>query len=224
MTGGTSRGAGWGPTVPTRLAWVLMELPAVLTIAFFILTGPNRAAPVTLIFLGVWQAHYLHRTFIFPLRMRETGKRTPVLIVVLGIAFNVFNGYLNGRYLGVFADAPEMSWLADPRFVVGLFLFVAGMAINLHADEVLFRLRKPGETGYRIPQGGLYRYVSCPNYFGECIEWIGWAVLTWSLPGLCFATWTAANLLPRALTNHQWYHDRFPEYPPERKAVIPFLF
>ncbi len=51
-----------------------------------------------------------------------------------------------------------------------------GYAINHHADSVLLSLRKPGETGYKIPYGGLYKYISCPNYFGEMVEWFGFAL------------------------------------------------
>jgi steroid 5-alpha-reductase/3-oxo-5-alpha-steroid 4-dehydrogenase 1 len=102
-------------------------------------------------------------------------------------------------------------------------LFVLGFSINLQADTILINLRQPGETGYKIPRGGLFRLVSCPNYLGELIEWTGWAIATWSLPGLAFAVWTAANLVPRALSHHRWYRDRFPDYPAERRAVIPLL-
>ena len=69
----------------------------------------------------------------------------------------------------------------------------------------------------------MYRHVSCPNYLGEMLEWTGWAVLTWSLAGTAFAVFTAANLVPRAMAIHRWYRDKFPDYPVERKAVIPFL-
>ena len=85
-------------------------------------------------------------------------------------------------------------------------------------------LRGPGEMGYKIPRGGLYRWISCPNYFGETIEWIGWAIATWSLPGLTFAVWTFANLAPRAHAHHKWYHKNFKDYPIRRKAFIPWVW
>ena len=115
------------------------------------------------------------------------------------------------------------SWLADPRFLAGVALFLAGYALNLSADRTLRGLRAPGETGYKIPQGGAYRWVSCPNYLGEILEWLGWALATWSLAGLAFAVYTIANLAPRAMANHRWYRDRFPDYPPQRRALIPFV-
>ena len=152
----------------------------------------------------------------------------PLVVAALAFVFNVINGYLNGRWLftpGLF-DPPHLAsggWLADPRFWIGALLFVTGYAINQHSDQVLFSLRRPGETGYEIPRGGLYRFVSCPSYTGEMIEWLGWAILAWSPAGLAFFVWTTANLLPRAITHHRWYQEKFPDYPRERKAIIPFV-
>ena len=64
---------------------------------------------------------------------------------------------------------------------------------------------------------------SCPNHFSEIIEWSGFALMTWSLPGLAFAIWTLVNLLPRALHHHKWYQATFPDYPANRKALIPYI-
>ena len=214
--------AGWGPSIPARRAWVLFESPAVFVFVAVYLAGQNAWQTVPLVLLVVWQFHYVVRTFLFPLRMRESGKRIPVVIVLMAIVFNTLNAYINARWishLGSYAD----EWLLSTPFLVGLAMFAAGWMINQHADRVLLQLRKPGETHYSIPQGGLYRFVSCPNYFGEILEWAGWAVMTWSLAGLAFAVFTVANLLPRAVATHRWYRERFPDYPPTRRAVIPFL-
>ncbi|MXZ72004.1 MAG: hypothetical protein F4Z04_10970 [Acidobacteria bacterium] len=80
---------------------------------------------------------------------------------------------------------------------------------------------EPGRVGGDGASGGAFRYVSCPNYLGELLEWFGWALATWSLGGLAFFTYTAANLVPRALSHHRWYRERFADYPAGRKAVIP---
>ena len=87
----------------------------------------------------------------------------------------------------------------------------------------LIRMRRGDPTTYRIPYGGGFRWVTCPNYLGEIIEWSGWALASRSPAGLAFAVFTFANLAPRALAHHRWYHDRFPAYPSDRKALIPFL-
>lgn len=214
--------AGWGPTVPAVLSWILMELPAVGLFAVFFFAGDHHFEAVPLVLLGLWQLHYLNRTFVFPARMREPGRRMPVLIAFLALLFNTLNAYINARWIGHLGSY-GIAWLTDPRFLLGATLFLAGWMGNLHSDAILRNLRKPGETGYKIPRGGIYRWVSTPNYLCEIVEWIGWAIATWSTAGLAFAVYTAANLVPRALTHHAWYREHFADYPPERKALVPRL-
>ena len=74
-----------------------------------------------------------------------------------------------------------------------------------------------------VPQKGLFKYISCPNFFGEIVEWLGFAIMTWSPAGLAFFLWTFFNLVPRALSHHKWYKRTFKDYPSERKAVFPFI-
>jgi protein-S-isoprenylcysteine O-methyltransferase Ste14 len=220
--------AGWGPQIPNALGWVIMEAPAVVLFGWIYARGQFRADTAPLVLLGLWQLHYVHRTVIYPLRLRarSRGKSMPLMIAALAVVFNSLNAYINARWIshfGAYAD----SWLSDPRFIGGVLLFGAGALINLSSDEILFRLRKPGDTagtpGYAIPRGGLYRWVSCPNYLGEILEWSGWALATWSVPGMAFALYTAANVGPRALAHHRWYRERFPDYPSQRRALIPYL-
>ena len=145
-----------------------------------------------------------------------------VSVAAMAVLFNVLNGYVNGAWVSG-GGAHPASWLADPRFVAGAALFAGGLALNVLSDRALRRLRRPGEAGYRIPRGGAFEWVSCPNYLGEVVEWTGWAIATWSLPGLAFAVYTAANLVPRALSHHAWYRREFPDYPRGRRAVLPYL-
>ena len=213
----------WGPTVNNKLGWMIYELPSLLLISYFIFTGPNFTSRIILAFGIVWFIHYFYRSIVFPLRLRTKGKRVPLLIVVSAIFFNLVNASLNGYYLGYLSDPYPPDWLTDPRFIIGIILFIAGFIINQVSDQILLNLRKGGKTGYYIPRGWLYRYVSCPNFFGEIVEWTGFAIMVWNLPAFSFALWTAVNLIPRALDHHRWYRETFPEYPKERKAVIPFL-
>jgi protein-S-isoprenylcysteine O-methyltransferase Ste14 len=213
---------GFGLTVPARLGWVLMESPAPLFFAAVYLAGAHAASLVPLVLLALWELHYLHRTFLYPLQLREGARGMPVLVMLLAVAFNLLNGWINARWVSELGDYPA-GWLLDPRFIVGAALFLGGFALNVASDRALRRLRRPGETGYRIPVGGAFKWVSCPNYLGEILEWTGWAVATWSLAGAAFALYTAANLAPRAFAHHAWYRRQFPGYPPRRRALIPFV-
>jgi len=214
--------SGWGPKIPSRVAWIVMESPAVLFFFAIYMLGQHRAALVPGVLLGMWMLHYVQRTFIFPFRIRSKGKEMALSIALMAFVFNLLNAYLNARWLSHFGEY-DSNWLSDPRFLCGAALLLVGWLINIHSDTILVRLRAPGETGYKVPHGGLYRWISCPNYFGEMLEWIGWALATWSTAGLAFALYTAANLVPRAVAHHRWYHDRFDTYPEDRRAVIPYL-
>lgn len=212
---------GWGKSVPSTVAWVLMECPAVLVYCGVFMLGEHRLELAPLVLLGLWQVHYVHRTFIFPFLLRSK-KAMPLAVVGSGFAFNSLNAYINARWISHFGHY-TVEWLTDPRFIAGVGVFVAGYVINKKADRILLNLRKPGDSGYKIPRGWLYEYISCPNYLGEILEWTGWAIATWSLPGLAFALYTAANVGPRAMSNHRWYQEKFSDYPRQRKAIIPFV-
>lgn len=212
----------WGPLIDNRLGWIIMEIFVVAVFFFFVFTGENKQSIANYIIFSFFTFHYLNRSLIFPFRLRTSGKKMPVLIMLMGMTFNLVNGFLIGYYLGNFR-VYELSWLTSTPFIIGTLIFITGIVINWQSDTILINLRKPGETGYKIPQGGMFRYVSSPNLLGESIEWCGFAILTWSLPGLAFFVWTMANLIPRALSHHKWYRQHFADYPAERKAVIPFL-
>ncbi|HUH98372.1 MAG TPA: DUF1295 domain-containing protein [Anaerolineales bacterium] len=216
---------GWGPSLPGWLGWLVMESVSAVGMLIMFLIGDAPRTAATVAFLLLWEAHYIHRAFIYPFLLRDGRKQMPILVTVLAVIFNAGNAYANGRYLFHFEYLRySTNWLLDPRFIAGAVLFVVGFGLNRWADNTLRKLRRPGETGYRIPHGGLYRYLSCPNYLGEIVEWCGWALATWSVPGLAFAVWTFANLAPRAWSHHRWYFEQFRDYPAERKALIPGIW
>ena len=211
---------GWGPCLSSRLSWLVMESPAVIVVTWLFITGWNGTA-TALVFFLLWSGHYVYRSVIYPWQLRSSH-RVPVTVTAFGWCFNVVNAYLQAAYLFHLRTYPA-SWLWQPRFTLGLTLFVLGFAAHVHSDTILRSIRQNAGTGYSVPRGGLFRWLSCPNYFGELVEWVGWAMLTWSWPGLVFAAWTAANLIPRAVASHRWYRTTFAEYPHERRAVIPWV-
>ena len=215
---------GFGPMIPNQIGWLIMETPSVILFGgSFVLGTAPKNLPVLIFFL-LWEMHYIHRAFIYPWTIRDGHKKMPSVVMLLGFGFNIGNSYANGHYLFTHSGGYPLSWVLDYRFLTGVILFLSGFVINRWADLKLRGLRKPGETIYRIPNGGLFKWISCPNYFGEIIEWAGWALATWCLPGLAFAIWTFANLAPRARSHHTWYHANFRDYPADRKALIPWVW
>ena len=177
----------WGPMVNNRMGWIFMELPSLLLFMILFFTGlvPKQAAGW--IFFSVWVMHYTNRIFIYPMRIRTRGKQMPLLIMILAIFFNFMNAFLNGYWLGYLSKTYTNSWLTDQRLIAGLFIFIAGFVLNQWSDTILISLRKGGKTGYFLPEKGMFQLISCPNFLGEIMEWIGFAIMTWSLPGMSFA-------------------------------------
>jgi protein-S-isoprenylcysteine O-methyltransferase Ste14 len=215
---------GWGISIDSRTAWLISELPAVFIIAILFLANYTNVGLVNILFLLFWEIHYIYRTFVFSLRLRGSKKSFPVLLVALAFLFNCINGFINGYYLFVVRPTYNLAWLLSAPFVIGTILYVFGLTLHIRADATLRSLRKPGETEYKTPTSGIFKYITNPNYLGETVQWFGWALMTFSLPGLAFAVFTAANLLPRAISNHKWYQTHFPEYTISRRALIPFVF
>jgi len=103
-------------------------------------------------------------------------------------------------------------------------VYLGGFVLLVSSESIVRNLRdkkNPGAAEYTIPYGGGFRFVTSPAYLGELIAWAGFALLTWSLAGVVIVLITAGNLIPRAFATHKWYHEKFPEYPAERKALIP---
>lgn len=226
---GKHRHSGRGPTISPSLAWFLMESPTVFLSLLIYSFGQHSSSLRSLSLLSVFLLHYMHRTCIYPLRLRKASASNtktacdfPVFIALLAFAFNLLNSYLQARWISHYGNYERDQWFWW-RFAGGFAVFVLGMTMNARADMVLLGLKTQG-GGYKIPRGGWFEVLSCPNYFWELVEWLSWAVMTWSWAGLGFFLYTCANLVPRARANHRWYLQKFGEdYPKGRKAVIPFL-
>lgn len=215
---------GWGWLMEVRDGWRVMESPALWAMLIVYTLGNHDHDPVPVFLLRLWQVHYTNRVIIYPWRMQVVGKGMPMIVVAAAFAFNIFNGYIQARQISHYGHYPS-SRLRDPAFLLGLLLFLAGLAANFWADTVLLNLRSgPEERAYRIPTGFLFDHVSSPNYLCEMVEWLGWAVMTRSWAGLAFFVYTVANLAPRAASNHEWYRKKFADYPRSRRALVPFVW
>ena len=210
----------WGPMIPSRLGWFIMEIISPIALIYFFMINTQKFSEPTIVFLSIWTLHYINRSVIYPLRQNNPAKM-PLIIAVLAFLFNIVNGYINGTFLGL-SENYNSDYLLQWNFIFGLILFIIGAFINIKSDNILLKLRtKTGE--YKIPNGFMYKYVSFPNYLGEIIEWTAFAIMTWSLAGFSFMIWTMANLVPRAIAGHKWYNRQFQDYPKNRKAIFPFI-
>ncbi|XP_029976781.1 3-oxo-5-alpha-steroid 4-dehydrogenase 1 isoform X2 [Salarias fasciatus] len=214
----------YGFPVNARFAWFVQELPAFLLPVGLIFWASSSKTSVleNQLLIAMYMCHYTQRALIYPFLIRG-GKPTPFGSFALAFVFCSYNGYMQIRYLSHYAEYPA-HWATHPCFIIGSFLWLVGWLVNVHSDHILRNLRKPGETGYKIPRGGVFEYVSGANFLGEITEWTGFAVAGHSIHSAAFAIFTTAVIANRAVAHHKWYLSKFEDYPKNRKALIPFLF
>ena len=223
--------------IPQRLAHMLSDgIPGVLffTVLYFVV-GRNFANPINIVFYCLFTIHYIHRGIIHPLVMRYGNSKVSLFIPVAGFVANLLYHYVNVDFISSACFYPDYYY--DPRFIIGVILFIVGFVINRMADTYLAYLRcrknkeeddskavdNDGGGKYFIPECCLFKLVVNPNYLGEGIEWLGWAIATWSLPGLVWWLFTMATFIPRSRHNLAWYRRQFEDFPTYRRGMIPFI-
>ena len=85
----------WGPSIPNRIGWVLMEAPIFITMLALYLDSDRVGDPAIIVITLLFLTHYLQRTFIFPLLIRGESKM-PLAINTMGMIFNFTNAYMQG--------------------------------------------------------------------------------------------------------------------------------
>ena len=219
-----------GIKLGSKAGWILMELPGLLVFPVVFFMGPNSDQTVPLFFLAVWMFHYTNRALVTPVLMRVQPGSTASFslgVVIAGWITLFLHGSFNAAYLTEFGTQYTTEWFSDPRFQIGLAIYAFGFTLNVHSDGILRNLRSPNpspdEPRYKIPYGGGFKWLTCPQYFGEILSFTGFAIMVWNLGAVFVLAMTAGNLIPRALYTHKWFHKNFDDYPKDRKAVIPGL-
>ena len=146
--------SSWGPSMPSRLGWILMESPTVYLMLLFMYFFSSSLGVVEIAFITIWMVHYVHRSFIWPLRAKLEGKRITLIVVLLAAIFNLVNVYIQGSWIFIYGSY-EKGWLMSPFFMIGLLVFLIGLYINIKSDNILMKLREEHGNGYHIPNGFL---------------------------------------------------------------------
>ena len=222
---GKFRSNKWGYSINNKLGWVLMECPALIPIAYTIVALTPSA--LAILFMSLYALHYVYRSFIFPALLKGNSKM-PLAITAMGATFNFTNSTLLCASVVAFPKESYTdicSYAGNWNFWLGIVLFFMGMYTHMKADHTIRNLRKPGDTNHYLPKGGLFDYVTSANYFGELLEWTGFAILLCNPAAWMFVWWTAANLVPRAHAINKKYRAEFGnEQVGKRKRVIPFIY
>jgi 3-oxo-5-alpha-steroid 4-dehydrogenase 1 len=211
-------------TIPQRFSFGISQfIPGIVIFSITYFLQRNFDQPVNIVMYGLFTLHYINRSIIDTIVRRHSQAKVAVWVPILAAIIIMFYHYINAQFIG--AAKYYNGYYFDPRFIIGLILFLIGFVLNRVSDAQLVCLRDNyKDNKYQIPRGCLFIAVSVPNYVGEAIEWFGWAVMTWSLSGLVWFLFSISTFIPRARHIHIWYKKEFENYPKYRKALIPFLY
>ncbi|XP_072744156.1 polyprenal reductase [Anoplolepis gracilipes] len=113
--------------------------------------------------------------------------------------------------------------------LICMLICLYSLYIQFKSNFILAKLRKNqhGDVTYeyKIPFGGLFKYISNPLQFTEIIMYIMLSVILWQASTFHYITvWVITNQLECAVLSHGWYHETFKNYPKERKILIPYIW
>ena len=94
----------WGPTLPNKIGWCLMECPVFIVMLVLWATSEVKFSLPYLVFFLLFELHYFHRSFVFPFLLKGKS-RMPIAIMLLSICFNLTNGFIQGWWLFRIAPA-----------------------------------------------------------------------------------------------------------------------
>lgn len=229
-----------GPQISWRTVFVIEYLGPLLLYPVFYMqptwiygaiapntsVDPEFVKEVQLCALVAWSFHYGKREIETLFVHRFSNATMPLL--------NIFknSGYYWGfaAYVAYFVNHPLYTPPSPDLFYCGMCLFYFMEVGNFSAHWTLRMLRPPGTRIRRIPRGGLFEFVSCPNYTYEICSWIGFNLMTKTVAGILFMCFGAAQMLVWAKNKHRRYKREFdgkenrPLYPPNRRILVPFIY
>jgi very-long-chain enoyl-CoA reductase len=202
--------------VPSRAGmFVLYFLPVVIAVVCALPYLPT-ATTIQWIVFGAVILHFSKRTLEVLFVHKYSGKMQPLTLFIIIFAYALMGGlisWLNAETI------PSM----DTLFYAGVVLILMGESGNFHHHKLLSALREK-EAGYHLPRGGWFEYATCPHYFFELLAWLGIVLVSRHLFTVLVFIAMLGYLTARSIKTRQWYIERFPKYPKDRKFIIPFIF
>lgn len=176
--------------------------------------------------LIAWTVHYAKRELETLFVHRFSHATMPVTNLFKNCIY--YWGF--AAYVGYFVNHPLYSPPPQDLVYSGACLFYFMEVGNFTCHWTLRQLRPPGTRVRAIPTGGLFDYVTCPNYTYEILAWVGFNLMTRTVAGVLFMCAGGSQMLIWAKGKHRNYKKEFDGkngrrlYPENRKIIIPYLY
>ncbi|MBI4063643.1 MAG: DUF1295 domain-containing protein [Elusimicrobia bacterium] len=212
-----------GGTINMRLAAILVYFSPIVAYTASYIQASSPKSPYHVALLAGFTLHFGKRC-LESLFLHKFSRRVGLpVIAVVGFAYTsvaVLAGQLHN------AKVPEVYGYAfgPSLLLAGAAVMFFGELLNFYHHYLLAKLRRGQEREYRVPQGGLFRYVACPHYLAEIVAWFGYALMSRHLEMYGVVFIFTCYLAARSRKTSQWYQKNVPGYPADRRSLVPYLF
>ena len=205
-----------GTGVSARMAMIILYVLPIIVATAAAWSYLRNASIIQLVVYGVVTLHFAKRVLESLFLHKYSGTMAIPTLIFITFFYSFVAGMIS------YLNAQSISTM-DAWFYLGMTIFLVGESGNFYHHKLLADLRKNRE-GYHIPQGGFFEHAACPHYFFELVSWLGILFLSRHLFAFMALIAFTAYLTERSIKTRQWYQENFPEYPLERKCIVPFVF
>ena len=236
--------------LPGRYAWAAAELVGPINMVYILTALPSKLKPqpdAATSFLGtgipaqneilalLYLLHYFNRALLSPFVLNPSMSPIHPFVTMFMAVFQFTNSTSIATWLVYSASSADTQVRPTAYIgaILGLVLFLLGLAGNIWTETRLYELRRGAakrraksegkasityDKVYVIPPAeGFFKHILYPHYVLEWMEWTGYWLLAgiWGLgwgnksAAFWFLMCEFATMLPRAWIGRKWYEEKF---------------
>ncbi|KAI9301651.1 hypothetical protein BJ944DRAFT_207302 [Cunninghamella echinulata] len=145
--------------VPSRLGMLVIYVPS-LTVCLISVFFWSSSQPIHVQLVSFFSSlHFIKRVYEVLFVHRYSGQSVLQHNIIISFSyagFSICQLYFTSLVPSYAVNQYEMK--------LGMSLFILGEGLNHYHHCILSNLRRGGSKEYKIPTGGLFKYIWCPHY------------------------------------------------------------
>ncbi|XP_049379829.1 steroid 5-alpha-reductase DET2-like [Solanum stenotomum] len=205
--------------IPSKIGMIIAYTPTLITCLSFFWIFPNGGIRFFMLNFAI-TIHFFKRLLEVLFVHKYSGSMAMNSAITISSSYFIaFSSLIYIQHLTKGSTEP----IIDLKYF-GFIVFLVGIIGNFYHHFILSKMRKKGESGYKIPKGGLFNLVICPHYLFEIVTFLGFSLISQTLFSFSSTIGTLFYLMGRSYATRKWYLSKFEDFPRNVKALIPFVF
>ncbi|KAF3660727.1 putative titin-like isoform X2 [Capsicum annuum] len=205
--------------VPSKIGMIIVYTPSLIVCLSFFWIFPNGGIRFAML-NSVITIHLFKRVLEVLFVHKYSGSMAMNSAITISSSYFIaFSSLIYIQHLTKGSIEP----IIDLKYL-GFIVFLVGAIGNFYHHFLLSKMRKKGESGYKIPKGGLFSLVICPHYLFEIVTFLGFSLISQTLFSFSSTLGTVFYLMGRSYATRKWYLSKFEDFPRNVEALVPFVF